>query len=53
VKFKRYKYFVNEVENKLRKKPLRGSLTQDIHYLEDKGSYKAVALTYPYAMIVP
>jgi hypothetical protein len=45
--FKREKYFVDEVETKLREKPLRGSQTQDIHYSEDKGSYKAVALTYP------
>jgi hypothetical protein len=41
------RYFVNEVETQLREKPLRGSQTQDIHYLEDKVSYKAVALTYP------
>jgi hypothetical protein len=47
------KYFVDEVETQLRKKPLRSSQTQDIHYSEDKASYKAVALTYPYAMVVP
>jgi hypothetical protein len=41
------KYFVDEVETQLREKPLRGSQTQDIHYSEDKASYKAVALTYP------
>jgi hypothetical protein len=35
------------METQLRKKPLRGRQTQDIHYLEDKASYKAVALTYP------
>jgi hypothetical protein len=43
--FKRHKNFVNEVETQLREKTLRGSQTQDIHYLEDKTSYKAVALT--------
>jgi hypothetical protein len=42
---KRDKYFVNEVETQLREKPFRGSQTQDIHYSEDKTSYKAVALT--------
>jgi hypothetical protein len=41
------KYFVDEVETQLREKPLRGSQTQDIHYLEEKASYKVVALTYP------
>jgi hypothetical protein len=30
-----------------REKPLWGSQTQDIHYLEDKTSNKALALTYP------
>jgi len=35
------------VENSIREKPLQGSQTQDIHYLEDKTSYKVVALTYP------
>jgi hypothetical protein len=38
-------YFVDEVESQLREKPLRGSQTQDIHYFEDKTSYKVVALT--------
>jgi hypothetical protein len=47
------RYFVDEVETQLREKLLRGSQTQDIHYSEDKASYKAVALTYPYAMVVP
>lgn len=42
------KYFVDEVETQLREKPLRGSQTQDIHYSEDKASYKVVALTYPW-----
>jgi hypothetical protein len=41
------KYFLDEVETQLRKKPLQGSQTQDIHYSEDKASYKVVALTYP------
>jgi hypothetical protein len=35
------------VETQFRKKPFRGSQTQDIHYSEDKASYKVVALTYP------
>jgi hypothetical protein len=51
--FKGDKYFVDEVETQLREKPSRGSQTQDIHYSEDKASYKAVALTYPYEMVVP
>jgi hypothetical protein len=51
--FKGDKYLVDEVKTQLREKPLRGSQTQDIHYLEDKSSYKAVALTYPYAVVVP
>jgi len=37
---KRDRYFVDEV-----KTHLRGSQTQDIHYSEDKTSYKVVALT--------
>jgi hypothetical protein len=41
------KYFGEEVESQLREKPLRGNQTQDIHYSEDKASYKVVALTYP------
>jgi hypothetical protein len=41
------KYFVDEVETQLREKPLRDSQTQDIHYSEDKASYKVVALSYP------
>jgi hypothetical protein len=45
--FKGDKYFVDEVETQLREKSLRGSQTQDIHYLEDKARYKAVTLTYP------
>jgi hypothetical protein len=46
--FKGDKYFVDKVETRVREKPLRGSQTQDIHYSEDKASYKAVALTYPW-----
>jgi hypothetical protein len=41
------------VETQLREKPLWGSQTQDIHYSENKASYKAIALTYPYAVIIP
>jgi hypothetical protein len=41
------KYFVDEVETQLREKPLRDCQTHDIHYSEDKASYKVVALTYP------
>jgi len=42
---KEHIYFVNKVEIQLREKPLRGSQTQEIHYSEDKASYKAVILT--------
>jgi hypothetical protein len=45
-KFKWDKYFVDEVKTQLKEKSLRGSQTQDFHYLEDKASYKAVVLTY-------
>jgi hypothetical protein len=45
--FKGENYFVDEVETQLREKPLWGNQTQDFHYLEDKASYKVVALTYP------
>jgi hypothetical protein len=51
--FKKYRYFFNEVETQSREKPIRGSQTQDIHYSKDKASYKAVALTYPYVVVVP
>jgi len=44
---KRDRYFVDEVETQLREKPLWGSQTQDIHYLEDKARYKVRTLTYP------
>jgi hypothetical protein len=46
-KIKDTKIFVDELETQLREKPLRGSQTQDIHYLEEKVRYKAVTLTYP------
>jgi hypothetical protein len=46
-------YFVDEVETQLREKSLRSSQTHDIYYLEDKASYKTVAVTYPYAVVVP
>jgi hypothetical protein len=36
------------VETQLKEKPLPGSQTQDIYYSEDKASYKAEALTYPW-----
>jgi hypothetical protein len=52
-KFKKDRYFFNEVETQLKEKPLWSSQTHDIHYSEDKASYKAVALTYPYAVVVP
>jgi hypothetical protein len=48
VEIKGDKYFVDEVETQLREKPLQGSQTQDIHYWEDKTSYKIVVLTYPW-----
>jgi hypothetical protein len=45
--FKGDKYFVDEMKAQLREKLLWSSQTQDIHYSEDKTSYKVVALTYP------
>jgi hypothetical protein len=45
--FKGDKYFVDEVKTQIREKSFRRSQTQDIHYSEDKASYKAVVLTYP------
>jgi hypothetical protein len=39
--------FCSRSENSIKRKPLWGSQTQDIHYSEDKASYKVVALTYP------
>jgi len=45
------KYFVDEVETQLREKPLKGSQTQNIHYLEDKARYKALTLTYPWCRL--
>jgi hypothetical protein len=46
--FKGDKYFVDEVKTQIREKSFRRSQTQDIHYSEDKASYKAVVLTYPW-----
>jgi hypothetical protein len=45
--------FVDEVETQLREKSLRGSQTQEFHYLEDKARYKIVTLTYTEAVVVP
>jgi hypothetical protein len=41
-KFKDTRIFVNEVETQYEKNH------SDIHYSEDKTSYKVVALTYPW-----
>jgi len=51
--YKEDKIFVNEVETLWREKPLWGSQTQDIHYTENKASYKKLPLTYPYAVVIP
>jgi hypothetical protein len=40
------------VETQLRKKPLRGSQTQEFNYSEDK-AYKVITLTYPDVAVVP
>jgi len=40
------------VETELSEKPLRGNQTEDIHYSEDKASYKAVALENLYVVVV-
>jgi len=45
--------FVDKVETQLREKPLRGSQTQEFHYLEDKARYKIVILTCTDAVVVP
>jgi len=37
--------FIDELETQLREKSLHDSQTQEIHYLEDKTSYKTVILT--------
>jgi hypothetical protein len=42
--FKGDNYFVDEVETKLREKPLRGSQTHDIHYSKDKAPPDAVVV---------
>jgi cytochrome oxidase assembly protein ShyY1 len=52
-KFKGDKKFVDEVETQLREKPLRGSQTQEFHYLEDIARYKTVTLTCTDAVVVP
>jgi len=36
MEFKEHKFFVNEVETQLRKKPLQASQTQKIHYHKTK-----------------
>jgi hypothetical protein len=41
------------VETLWREKPLWGSQTQDIHYIENKASYKTLVLTYLYAVVIP
>jgi hypothetical protein len=51
--FKEDKIFLEEVETLWREKPLRVSPTQDIHYTENKASYKTLVLTYPYAVVIP
>jgi len=43
---KRDKIFVDEVETLLRVKLLWGSQIHEIHYTEDKASYKTLILTY-------
>jgi hypothetical protein len=45
--------FVDEVETQLREKLLRGSQTQEFHYLEDIATYKTVTLTCTNAVVVP
>jgi hypothetical protein len=47
------KYFVDEVKTQLREKPLRGSQTQEFHYLEDIARYKTVTITCTDAVVVP
>jgi hypothetical protein len=47
------KYFVEEVETQLREKSLRGSQTQEFHYLEDIARYKTVTLTCTDVVVVP
>jgi len=48
LEFKRDKYFVDEAETQLREKSLRGSQTQDNHYLEDTASTLKLILTYDF-----
>jgi len=47
------KIFVDEVETRLREKPLRGNQTQEFYYSEDKARYKIVTLTCTDAVVVP
>jgi len=44
--------FVDEVETKLREKPLWGSQTQEFHYSEDEARYKTITLTCTDAVVV-
>jgi hypothetical protein len=44
--------FLDEVEIQSREKPLRGSQTQEFHYLEDKARYKIGTLTCTDAVVV-
>jgi len=53
VENKRHTVFVDEVETQLREKPLRGSQTQEFHYLKDEARYKIVTLTCTDAVVVP
>jgi hypothetical protein len=50
--YKEDKIFVIKVETLWKEKTLRGSQTQDIHYTENKASYKTLVLTYPYAVVI-
>jgi cytochrome oxidase assembly protein ShyY1 len=45
--------FVDEVDTKLREKPLRGSQTQEFYYSEDEARYKTVTLTCTDVVVVP
>jgi hypothetical protein len=45
--------FVDEVETQSRKKPLRGSQTQEFQYLEDEARYKIVTLACIDVVVVP
>jgi hypothetical protein len=45
--------FVDEVKTQLREKLLRGSQTQEFHYIEDIARYKTVTLTCTDEVVVP